>query len=108
MCGCDTFFKLENLQMTGSFKERGALNKLESLTAAEKQQGVIAASAGNHAQAVAYHAKRMGISAKVIMPKGQIGVSITIETKNRQHINQITKLLRKRGYWLPPLEEITT
>jgi hypothetical protein len=50
----------------------------------------------------------MGISAKVIMPKGQIGVSITIETKNRQHINQITKLLRKRGYWLPPLEEITT
>lgn len=68
MCGCETFFKLENLQMTGSFKERGALNKLESLTTKEKQQGVIAASAGNHAQAVAYHAKRMGISAKVVMP----------------------------------------
>lgn len=69
MCGCDTFFKLENLQMTGSFKERGALNKLLSLTAKEKQRGVIAASAGNHAQAMAYHAKRMAISAKVIMPK---------------------------------------
>lgn len=69
MCGCDTFFKLENLQMTGSFKERGALNKLESLTAKERQQGVIAASAGNHAQAVAYHAKRMGISATIVMPK---------------------------------------
>ena len=69
MCGCETRFKLENLHMTGSFKERGALNKLESLTDAERERGVIAASAGNHAQAVAYHAKRMGISAKIVMPK---------------------------------------
>ena len=69
MCGCEVFFKLENLQMTGSFKERGALNKLLSLTQEERSRGVIAASAGNHAQAVAYHAKRLGISAKIVMPK---------------------------------------
>ncbi len=69
MCGCETLFKLENLQMTGSFKERGALNKLESLTGEERQRGVIAASAGNHAQAVAYHARRMGISTKIVMPR---------------------------------------
>ena len=50
------FFKLDNLQMTGSFKERGALNKILLLTEAERHRGVIAASAGNHAQAVAYHA----------------------------------------------------
>jgi threonine dehydratase len=69
MCGCEVLFKLENLQMTGSFKERGALNKLLSLNAAERKRGVIAASAGNHAQAVAYHANRLGISSKIVMPK---------------------------------------
>lgn len=68
MCGCTTLLKLENLQMTGSFKERGALNRLLALTESERQNGVIAASAGNHAQAVAYHAKRLGISAKIVMP----------------------------------------
>ncbi|MCL4298947.1 MAG: threonine ammonia-lyase [Anaerolineae bacterium] len=70
LCGCDTLFKLENLQMTGAFKERGALNKLFSLTAAERAAGVITASAGNHAQGVAYHAQRLGIKAKVVMPIG--------------------------------------
>src|SRR5713226_1942300 len=60
--------KLENLQMTGSFKERGALNKLLSLTSTERQSGVIAASAGNHAQAVAYHAAQLGITAQIVMP----------------------------------------
>jgi threonine dehydratase len=69
MCGCQVWFKLENLQMTGSFKERGALNKLLSLDEAERKRGVIAASAGNHAQAVAYHAMRLGISSKIVMPK---------------------------------------
>jgi threonine dehydratase len=69
MCSCQTFFKLENLQMTGSFKERGAVNKLESLTPEERSRGIIAASAGNHAQAVAYHARRMGIPAKIVMPR---------------------------------------
>lgn len=68
MCSCETLFKLENLQMTGSFKERGALNRLLGLTEVERSRGVIAASAGNHAQAVAYHARRLGISAKIVMP----------------------------------------
>jgi threonine dehydratase len=70
LCGCDTLFKLENLQMTGAFKERGALNKLHHLGAAERAAGVITASAGNHAQGVAYHAQRLGIRAKVVMPIG--------------------------------------
>lgn len=61
--------KFENLQFTASFKERGALNKLLCLTEQEKQAGVIAASAGNHAQGVAYHAQRLGIEATIVMPK---------------------------------------
>ncbi|MBB3065705.1 threonine ammonia-lyase [Limibacillus halophilus] len=65
---CDLVLKLENLQATGSFKERGAINKLSSLTAAERKKGVIAMSAGNHAQGVAYHAQRMGIPATIVMP----------------------------------------
>ncbi len=69
LSGCQTFFKLENLQMTGSFKERGALNKLLQLSPAECQAGVIAASAGNHAQGVAYHATRLGMRSVIVMPK---------------------------------------
>lgn len=69
ICGVETLFKLENLQMTGSFKERGAINRLLALTDDERSRGVIAASAGNHAQAVAYHASRLGISAKIVMPR---------------------------------------
>ncbi len=70
LCGCHTLFKLENLQMTGAFKERGALNKLLNLSASERASGVITASAGNHAQGVAYHAQRLGIRAKIVMPAG--------------------------------------
>lgn len=62
------FFKLENLQMTGSYKERGALNKILLLSNDERGRGVIAASAGNHAQAVAYHAAKRGISVQICMP----------------------------------------
>lgn len=69
MTGARVFFKLDNLQMTGSFKERGALNKLLSLSPAERQQGVIAASAGNHGLAVAFHAQRLGIHATIVMPR---------------------------------------
>ena len=61
--------KLENQQFTGSFKDRGALNKLLSLTPEEAKRGVIAMSAGNHAQGVAYHAQRLGIPATIVMPK---------------------------------------
>jgi threonine dehydratase len=62
------FVKYENLQVTNSFKERGAFNKLASLTANERARGVVAMSAGNHAQAVAYHAARLGIAATIVMP----------------------------------------
>ncbi|MCU1302572.1 MAG: ilvA [Candidatus Sulfotelmatobacter sp.] len=68
LTGNDVYLKLENRQRTGAYKERGALNKLLSLTAEERSQGVIAASAGNHAQAVAYHASNLGIRAKIVMP----------------------------------------
>jgi threonine dehydratase len=68
MTGQQVFLKLDNLQRTGAFKERGALNKILTLTGDEKQRGVIAASAGNHAQAVAYHATRHGIRARIVMP----------------------------------------
>jgi threonine dehydratase len=70
LTGAEVFLKFENLQFTASFKERGALNKLLSLSAAERRRGVIAMSAGNHAQAVAYHAARLGIPAVIVMPKG--------------------------------------
>src|SRR2546430_2517010 len=62
------YLKLDNLQRTGAFKERGALNKLLSLSPAERTSGVIAASAGNHAQGVAYHAGKLGIRAQICMP----------------------------------------
>jgi len=70
LTGCELFLKFENLQFTASFKERGALNKLLSLSETERKRGVIAMSAGNHAQAVAYHAARLGIPAVIVMPKG--------------------------------------
>src|SRR5215472_16092224 len=63
------WLKLENLQMTGSFKERGACNKLLALAPDERARGVICASAGNHAQGVAYHASRLGIDATIVMPE---------------------------------------
>jgi threonine dehydratase len=68
LSGNSIFLKLENLQMTGSFKERGALNKILLLTDDERRRGVIAASAGNHAQAVAYHATKRGIASQICMP----------------------------------------
>jgi threonine dehydratase len=68
LTGNSIYLKLENRQRTGAYKERGALNKLLSLTAEERAQGVIAASAGNHAQAVAYHASKLGIGARIVMP----------------------------------------
>jgi threonine dehydratase len=67
--GCEVFLKFENLQFTASFKERGALVKLLSLSEEERRRGVVAMSAGNHALAVAHHAKRLGIPAAVVMPR---------------------------------------
>ncbi|HXI37902.1 MAG TPA: threonine ammonia-lyase [Burkholderiales bacterium] len=76
LTGAEVYLKLENLQFTASFKERGALNKLLSLSAAERKRGVIAMSAGNHAQAVAYHAARLGIPASIVMPRGSPNTKI--------------------------------
>ncbi|KAB7648158.1 threonine ammonia-lyase [Polymorphobacter fuscus] len=69
LTGADVWLKFENLQFTAAYKERGALNKLLSLTPEERKRGVIAASAGNHAQGLAYHARRLGIPATIVMPK---------------------------------------
>jgi len=70
LTGAEVWLKFENLQFTGSFKERGALNKLLSLREDERRRGVIAMSAGNHAQGVAYHAARLGMRAVIVMPRG--------------------------------------
>src|SRR5213082_2514208 len=68
LTGAEVYVKYENLQVTNSFKDRGALNKLASLSESARARGVIAMSAGNHAQAVAYHAARLAIPATIVMP----------------------------------------
>ena len=74
--GCRLWLKFENLQFTSSFKERGAFNRLSALSPDERRRGVIAMSAGNHAQGVAYHARRLGIPATIVMPSGTPMVKI--------------------------------
>lgn len=74
--GAQVFLKFENLQFTASFKERGACNKLVQLTDEERARGVIAMSAGNHAQGVAYHAQRLGLRAVIVMPRFTPGVKV--------------------------------
>ena len=75
--GQQIYLKLENLQMTGSFKERGALNRITTLTPEQATRGVVAASAGNHAQGVAYHATKRGIRALIVMPLATPLVKVT-------------------------------
>ncbi|EAX47394.1 threonine dehydratase [Thermosinus carboxydivorans Nor1] len=82
MVGCEVYLKLENLQKTGSFKIRGAYNKIHSLTDDEKRRGVIAASAGNHAQGVAFAARLAGIRATIVMPE----------------VAPLAKIMATRGY----------
>jgi threonine dehydratase len=76
LTGCQVFLKFENLQYTASFKERGACNKLVQLTPEERLRGVVAMSAGNHAQGVAYHAQRLGLRAVIVMPRFTPGVKV--------------------------------
>ncbi|HEX5388247.1 MAG TPA: threonine ammonia-lyase [Burkholderiaceae bacterium] len=76
LTGCRVFLKFENLQYTASFKERGACNKLSQLSAEERARGVVAMSAGNHAQGVAYHAQRLGLRAVIVMPRFTPGVKV--------------------------------
>ncbi|MEK7738105.1 MAG: threonine ammonia-lyase [Pseudomonadota bacterium] len=83
VCGCEIWLKFENHQFTASFKERGALNKLANLTPEQARHGVLAVSAGNHAQAVAYHAQRLGIAAVIVMPKHTPAVKVS----RTQHFN---------------------
>jgi threonine dehydratase len=77
LASTDIFLKFENLQFTASFKERGALNKLLSLTDEQRRLGVVAMSAGNHAQGVAYHAGRLGIPSTIVMPEGTPFTKVT-------------------------------
>src|SRR5436853_1875637 len=69
LCGCEIYCKLDHLQVTGSFKERGARNKLLLLGPDERRRGIVAASAGNHALALAYHGRDLGIPVTVAMPR---------------------------------------
>src|SRR5689334_25404437 len=77
VCGCEIWVKFENLQFTASFKERGALTKLSMLSREQRGRGVIAMSAGNHAQGVAYHAGRLDIPATIVMPSFTPFVKVT-------------------------------
>jgi threonine dehydratase len=76
MAGCEVFLKFENQQFTASFKERGAFNRIAMLSDAERAQGVLTVSAGNHAQAVAYHTQRLGIRTTVVMPRFASAVKV--------------------------------
>lgn len=109
LLGCEIWLKFENQQFTAAYKERGALNKLASLTAAERAAGVIAMSAGNHAQGVAYHAARLGIPATIVMPEGTpavkventraLGARVILEGATFEDSAAITrKLARDEGY----------
>jgi threonine dehydratase len=80
--GAEIWLKFENLQFTASFKERGAFNRMRALTADERSRGVITMSAGNHAQGVAYHAKRMGVPAVIVMPQ----FTPTVKIANTQRL----------------------
>jgi threonine dehydratase len=74
--GAEVWVKFENLQFTASYKERGALNRLSHLTDEERRRGVIAASAGNHAQGLAYHGERLGVPVTIVMPRGTPHVKV--------------------------------
>jgi threonine dehydratase len=86
---CTVHLKLESLQRTGSFKDRGSLNRILDLTPEQKQRGVVTASAGNHAQAVAYHCGRLGIPAAVVMPEATPLIKITNTRRYGARITQV-------------------
>ena len=111
MTGADIYVKFENLQVTSSFKDRGAYNKMSSLTGSERARGVIAMSAGNHAQAVAYHAKRLGIPATIVMPETTPSTKVERTRAHGAHVilsgetlaeSQVTAetLVKDKGYLL--------
>ena len=117
LTGAEVHVKYENLQVTNSFKERGARNKLTSLTAGERARGVIAMSAGNHAQAVAHHAARLGIPATVVMPETTpfvkvaatkaYGAQVLLEGEGISEAQARAEMLaRERGLiWVHPYDD---
>ncbi|KPF73649.1 threonine dehydratase [alpha proteobacterium AAP81b] len=117
LTGADVWLKFENLQFTAAYKERGALNKLLGLTAEERARGVIAASAGNHAQGLAYHARRLGIPATIVMPRftpivkvqqteGH-GANVVLHGEKFEDASaHAHELAAKRGYvFVPPFDD---
>jgi threonine dehydratase len=115
--GCELYLKLENLQMTGSFKERGAFNKLATLAEPQRACGVIAASAGNHAQGVAFVAKRFGVRATIVMPVGTPLIKVSATRSHGAEVllvgdsyddaaAEATRLASERGLTLiPPFDD---
>ena len=109
--GCEVWLKLETQHPTGSFKERGALNKLLTLNDNERGAGVVAMSAGNHAQGVAYHARRLGIPATIVMPEGTpftkidrtqlLGATVVIEGDNLVAARRAADTLAKERGLVP-------
>lgn len=97
ICGCEIWLKFENLQFTSTFKERGALNRLTALSPEQRRRGVIAMSAGNHAQGVAYHASRLGIPATIVMPEGTPMVKIENTRRNGAEVVISGKTLEESG-----------
>jgi len=97
MCGCDIWLKFENLQFTSTFKERGALNRLRALSPDQQARGVIAMSAGNHAQGVAYHAKRLGIPATIVMPIGTPMVKVENTRRHGAEVVMTGETLEEAG-----------
>jgi len=97
MCGCDIWLKFENLQFTSTFKERGALNRLRALSPDQRAKGVIAMSAGNHAQGVAYHARRLGIPATIVMPVGTPMVKVENTRRHGAEVVMTGETLEEAG-----------
>ncbi len=108
LVGTEIYLKLETVHRTGSFKERGALSKLLTLAASERRGGVVAMSAGNHAQGVAYHARRLGIPATIVMPEGtpfikidrteEFGAKVVLKGDSLSAAREAAaKLARERG-----------
>lgn len=116
--GIDLYFKLENLQHTNSFKARGALNKLLTLDEGQKKRGVIACSAGNHAQGVAYHAQRLGVPATIVMPHGtpfnkiakteDFGAKVVLHGRNfDESVDYTLEMAAKKNYtFIHPFDDV--
>lgn len=117
-CGNQVYIKPENLQLTGAFKIRGALNKIRKLTDEQRRRGLIASSAGNHAQGVAYSANRLGIKATIVMPRTtplikvqatkEYGVNVVLRGECYDEAYEEAKRLEKeKGYiFIHPFDDV--